>query len=218
VSQPALSADGRMLAFIRGDYTFFGPGQVYVKILPDGQPVQLTHDGLDKMSPAFSPDGARIAYTTVDQQRWDTWVVPTLGGEPQPWLRNASGLVWTGPQQVMFSKVRKSPHMGIVAVEESRVDERDVYVPEEPGMAHRSYLSPDRKWALLAEMDREHTWSPCRLVPTDGSSLARQVGPPGAACTFVAWSPDGRWMYFTSEAGGFNHIWRQRFPDGQPHR
>lgn len=218
VSQPALSADGRMLVFIRGPYTFFGPGQVYVKMLPDGQPVQLTHDSLDKMSPVFSPDGARIAYTTVDPQfDWDTWVVPTLGGEPQPWLRNASGLVWTGPQQVMFSKIRKSPHMGIVAAEESRIGERDVYVPaEEPGMAHRSYPSPDRKWALLVEMDRDHVWSPCRLVPMDGSSRGRQVGPSGAACTFAAWSPDGRWMYFTSDAGGLNHIWRQRFPDGQP--
>ena len=44
VSQPALSPDGRMLAFIRGHSTFFGPGQIYVKILPDGEPVQLTHD------------------------------------------------------------------------------------------------------------------------------------------------------------------------------
>ena len=32
----------------------------------------------------------------------------------------------------------------------------------------------------------------------------------------VAWSPDGKWMYFTSKAGGLNHIWRQRFADGQP--
>jgi len=217
VSQPALSADGRMLVFIRGAYTFFGPGQVYVKMLPNGQPAQLTHDSLDKMSPVFSPDGARIAYTAVDPQLdWDTWVVPTLGGEPQPWLRNASGLVWTGPQQVMFSNIRKSPHMGIVAAEESRIGEHDVYVPaEEPGMAHRSYPSPNGKWALLAEMDRDHIWSPCRLVPMDGSSRGRQVGPPGAACTFAAWSPDGRWMYFTSDAGGLNHIWRQRFPDGQ---
>ena len=46
VSQPALSPDGRMLAFIRGPSTFFGPGQIYVKILPDGEPVQLTHDSL----------------------------------------------------------------------------------------------------------------------------------------------------------------------------
>jgi WD40 repeat protein len=50
----------------------------------------------------------------------------------------------------------------------------------------------------------------------DGTLLGRQVGPTGVACTFGAWSPDGRWMYFTSEAGGLFHIWRQRFPDGQP--
>jgi hypothetical protein len=42
------------------------------------------------------------------------------------------------------------------------------------------------------------------------------VGPPGGGCTFGAWSPDGRWIYVTSNAGGTNHIWRQRFPDGQP--
>ena len=31
---PALSPDGRMLAFIRGDNTFFGKGDIYVKMLP----------------------------------------------------------------------------------------------------------------------------------------------------------------------------------------
>ena len=219
VSQPALSADGHMLAFIRGEYAFFGPGQVYVKILPDGQAVQLTHDALDKMSPVFSPDGARVAYTTVDPRlSWDTWVVPTLGGEPQSWLRNASGLVWTAAHHVMFSKITKPPHMGIVSAEENRIGEHDVYMPaEEPGMAHRSYPSPDGKSVLVVEMDRDHVWSPCRLVPMDGTSRGRQVGPPDAACTFAAWSPDGKWMYFTSDAGeGLNHIWRERFPDGEP--
>ncbi len=38
----------------------------------------------------------------------------------------------------------------------------------------------------------------------------------GEAARSAAWSPDGKWMYFTSNAGGANHIWRQRFPDGQP--
>jgi serine/threonine protein kinase len=37
VSQPALSSDGRMVVFVRGPDTFAGPGQVYVKILPDGE-------------------------------------------------------------------------------------------------------------------------------------------------------------------------------------
>jgi Tol biopolymer transport system component len=218
LTQPALSPDGRMVAFLRGESTFFGPSQLYVKILPDGEAVQLTHDNLAKMSPAFSPDGARIAYTTVDQDfHWDTWVVPVLGGEPQPLLKNASGLVWTGPRQVLFSEMRMGVHMGVVTAEESRAGQRDVYVPaDEPGMAHRSYLSPDGKSVLLVEMDDDHLWLPCRLVPADGSSPGRPVGPPGGGCTFGAWSPDGKWMYLTSNAVGDNHIWRQRFPDGRP--
>ena len=218
VTQPALSPDGRTVAFIRGDGTFLDPGQIYAKILPDGQPVQLTHDKVLKMSPTFSPDGSRLAYTTVDAQfHWDTSVVPTLGGEPQPLLRNASGLTWTGPGQVLFSEIKTGVHMGIVASQENRMGARAVYFPDiVPGMAHRSYLSADGKWVLLVEMDQDHIWLPCRLVPMDGSSQGRYVGPLGGGCTVAAWTPDGKWMYFTSDRGGVNHIWRQRFPDGRP--
>jgi Tol biopolymer transport system component len=56
-TQPAFSPDGHMIAFIRGPETFVTPGEIYVKILPDGDPVQLTHDGLPKMAPTFSLDG-----------------------------------------------------------------------------------------------------------------------------------------------------------------
>jgi hypothetical protein len=105
VTQPALSPDGRMLAFIRGSSTFVSPGQLYVKQLPDGEPVALTDDALAKMSPVFSPDGSRIAYTVNEGGSWDTWSVPTLRGEPRLWLRNASGLTWSGPAEVMFSEI-----------------------------------------------------------------------------------------------------------------
>jgi Tol biopolymer transport system component len=218
VTQPALSPDGRMVAFIRGAETFFGPGQVYVKMLPDGEPVRLTNDTLEKMSPVFSPDGLRIAYTVVNPKFvWDTWVVPVLGGKPTRWLGNASGLVWTGPRQILFAEVKQTPHMGIVEADENRFAARDVYLPAAPhGMAHLSYQSPDGKSLLLVEMDDDHEWTPCRVIPLDGSSIGRQVGPPDAACTSGAWSPDGKWMYVTSLAGGVNHIWRQRFPDGEP--
>jgi hypothetical protein len=132
-------------------------------------------------------------------------------------LINASGLVWRGPQQVLFSEMKMGVHMGIVSAEESRIGARDVYLPaDEPAMAHRSYLSPNGKWVLLVEMDEDHLWLPCHLVPFEGTSGGRRAGPSQCGCTFGAWSPDGKWMYFTANPGGANHIWRQRFPDGVP--
>ena len=218
VSQPALSPDGRMLTFIRGPKTFLGAGQIYVKMLPSGDPVQLTHDDTPKLGPAFSPDGSRIAYTAVNGVAWDTWVVPVLGGEPRLWLPNAAALVWMGKSKLLFSEIKDGPlHMATVTAEESRAGSRDLYVPpHERGMAHRSYPSPDGKSIIVVEMNERGAFVPCRLVPLEGNSQGKQVGPPGGECTFAGWSPDGEWMYFSSSASGAFHIWRQRFPDGPP--
>ena len=212
---PALSPDGRMLAFLRGQNTFVTKGDVYLKLLPNGKPVQVTHDGGMKANPVFSPDGSQVAYTVPGH--WDTWIVPTLGGEPRLMLPNGSGLTWMDAQHMLFSEIKQGRHMVIVSAMENRNAERDVYLPPGEGsMAHRSYASPDGKWVLVVWMNTVGGWQPCQLAPVDGSSGARLVGPAAAACTAAAWSPDGRWMYFSSASGGSFHTWRQRFPDGAP--
>jgi Tol biopolymer transport system component len=134
------------------------------------------------------------------------------------WLPNAAALVWIGKSKLLFSEIKDGAlHMAIVTSEESRAGARDVYVPpHERGMAHRSYPSPDGKSMLVVEMNERGAFVPCRLAPLDGKSQGKQVGPPGGACTFAGWSPDNDWMYFSSDAGGVFHTWRQRFPDGQP--
>jgi serine/threonine protein kinase/Tol biopolymer transport system component len=218
VCQPALSTDGRMLTFLRGSNTFYGPGQIYIKMLPSGDPVQLTHDDLPKMSPVFSPDDSRIAYTAVKPKDWSTWVVPVLGGEPHLWLPNAAALVWIDKSNLMFSELRGTGmHMPLVTAGESRAGSRDLFVPvHERGMAHRSYRSPDGKSVLVVEMNERGGFGPCRLVPFENPSQGKQVGPADASCTYAGWSPDGKWMYFSSRAGGAFHTWRQSFPDGTP--
>ncbi len=211
---PALSPDGHMLAFLRSTG---GLAQLYVKLLPDGEPVQLTHDEIKiKVGPVFSPDGSRIAYGT-SEHNWQTWVVPVLGGQPQLLLSNATGLSWIDVHQVMFSEIKTGVHLAVVTATESRSEQRDVYVPPgEDHMAHYSYLSPDRKWVLVVEMGGDGRIIPCQLIPFSGGA-ARPVGPQSGGCWYAAWSPDGKWMYFDSDAGGKGyHIWRQAFPDGEP--
>jgi serine/threonine protein kinase/Tol biopolymer transport system component len=215
-TSPALSADGRLLTFIRGANTFFGRGQIYLKTLPDGEPIQLTFDNLRKMSPIFSPNASTIAYTAVTSQFvWDTWTVPIRGGAASRWVENASGLVWLREGRLIFSELTAGLHMQVVAADERRTATRLAYSPSgERGMAHRSAVSPDGSWLLIAEMDSP-VWQPCRLVPSDGQSAGRRVGPDGQ-CTSAAWSPDGKWMYFSSNSTGAYHLWRQPFPSGTP--
>jgi eukaryotic-like serine/threonine-protein kinase len=213
---PALSPDGRMLAFIRGADTFFGPGQIYVKLLPDGAPVALTHDATTKMTPAFSPDGSVIAYGTSIP--FDTWEVPVLGGEARLMLPNASSLTWIdGGKRLLFSEIKEGIHMIVVSTDLARGQSREVYVPSgERSMAHHAYLSPDGKSILVVEMDSQANFTPCHVMPYAGGGPSQEVGPPKSVCTSGAWSPDGKSVYLTLYVDGKFHIWRQRFPDGQP--
>jgi eukaryotic-like serine/threonine-protein kinase len=213
---PAFSPDGHMLTFIRGNGTFLTAGQVYVKLLPGGEPVELTHDSRIKLSPIFSPDGSRIAYGTANP--WETWELPVLGGEPRLLLANSSSLTWiANGKSLLFSEIKQGMHMPVVTADESRGQAREVYDPPgERAMVHHSYLSPDGQWVLIAEMLNQGLFVPCRVVPFQGGGEVHVVGPPGGMCTSGAWSPDGNWVYLTARKDDKFHIWRQRFPNGEP--
>ncbi len=217
---PSLSPDGRMVTFIRGGAAFLSGGQIYAKTLPNGDAVRLSDDPGPKYAPVFTPDGSRVAYTqwlrTGNSISWDTLTVPVVGGQPARFLPNASGLSWIDDHHVLFSEIKTGIHMGVVTATENRAESREIYFPpQERGMAHYSYLSPDHGSILIVEMNGAGDFEPCRLTPFDGSSPGRRVGPAGI-CTSAGWSPDGKWMYFSALVGGSQHLWRQRFPDGTP--
>ncbi len=212
---PSLSSDGRILAFIRGGDPFIGPGDIYVKLLPGGEPVQLTHDLRAKLAPSFSPDNSRITYGVTAP--FDTWEVPVLGGEPHLLLPNSSSLTWIeGGKRLLFSEIIEGLHLKIVTTDEARGNSRDVYVPVgNRSMAHHSYLSPDGQSVLIVQMGNGGEILPCRVVPFQGPGDVKVVGPPNGTCLGGAWSPDGNWIYLSARTDDF-HIWRQRFPDGKP--
>jgi DNA-binding winged helix-turn-helix (wHTH) protein/Tol biopolymer transport system component len=215
---PTLSPDGHMLAFIRGGNAFLTADQIYVKMLPNGEARRVTDDSRSKYGLAFSPDGSEIAYTVLESPgpAFNTYEVSALGGEPQLLLKNAAGLVWLDSGRLLFSQIQSGVHLGVVTATMTRAGLREIYFPaHERGMAHYSFPSQDRHWALVVEMNGNGYWDQCRLIDLDGQHLPRSVGPMGA-CTSAGWSPDGEWMYFTARVEGQNHIWRQRFSGGAP--
>ena len=217
---PSLSPDGRMVTFKRGEDSFLSRGQIYVKLLPNGESVRLTNDPARKYAPGVYAGrlADRVHQLTCFRHSWDTWTVPVLGGQPTRLLPNASGLTWITDHRVLFSEIKTGLHMGIVTATEGRAESREIYLqPNEHAMAHYSYASPDRQSVLVVEMIGAHAFTVNRAgsIPFDGSSAGREVGPQGT-CTSAAWSPDGKWMYFGAIVGGSSHLWRQRFPDGAP--
>ncbi|WP_109485933.1 winged helix-turn-helix domain-containing protein [Occallatibacter savannae] len=214
--QPALSPDGRMLAFIRGVDPFMTVDQIYVKLLPNGEARRVTDDSRLKYGLSFSPDGSEIAYTVLEGPVFSTYVVSSLGGEPRLLFKNSSGLQWLDSQNVLYSQAPSGIHLSVVKSTMTRENVQDLYAPaHERGMAHLSYPSPDKRWALVVEMNGNGEWAPCRLIAIEGERQTRNVGPAGA-CTSAAWSPDGKWMYFAAYVDGHTHLWQQRFPEGVP--
>jgi len=205
-----------MVAFIRGSNSFLTADQVYVKLLPNGEARRVTDHPRLKYNLAFTPDGTQIAYTILQLPSWATYTVSVLGGDSHLLLNNAAGLTWLDQHQVLFSRTRSGQHMGIVAGTPTGQELREVYFPlHERAMAHYSSASPDRKSALVVEMNESAGWAPCRLVSLDGSFKPKPIGPRGP-CRSAAWSPDGLWMYFTASVDGRSHLWRQRSATSKP--
>lgn len=75
----AASPDGSKLAFQ-------AVGKIWIQDLPNGTPKRLTRDDFVpfEFSPAWSPDGRTIAFTTWDDiERGQVWTVRASGGRPK---------------------------------------------------------------------------------------------------------------------------------------
>ena len=109
VTQPALSPDGSKVAFVRGPESFFGPGQVYVKTLPSGEPIQLTNDNLNEdESDVFSRrragrlhDGGRQVRLVHLARAGGRWRTEAMAGQclGTPLERSANAAVFRNGSQ-----------------------------------------------------------------------------------------------------------------------
>ncbi|HEY8290852.1 MAG TPA: LpqB family beta-propeller domain-containing protein, partial [Thermomicrobiales bacterium] len=163
-SRPAWSPDGTLLALVRANTD--GGSDIWLAPTGAGEEERRLVGGpWETRSPAFSPDGAAIAYISGEAGTLDIWLVSTVGG-PARRLTEA-----TNPLDEPRWTPQWSPDGAWIAYTSSRSGERnndDLWFVSPDGAAHRQMTtglivntnaawSPDgARIALVGNTDNEH--------------------------------------------------------------
>jgi TolB protein len=208
---PALSRDGRRIAFVRRD-------DVYAMSLNGTQVRRLTFSSSAESSPSWSPDGRWIAYSSYRSGRSAIWKMRFDGGQKtlladgktlsvpawspvgdriayagvngQIWMMNANG----GGKHAL---TRTASGTGVDWAPSWSPDGRRIAYESDVGTGHKDLTN--EIWVIGA--DGSH---PARLTHNQLND-----GQPD-------WSPDGGWLVFSSQRPhpGTAHLWLIR-PNGK---
>ena len=78
---PALSPDGKRLAYSQRESSKVSAFHLFVRELPVGKPLQITRGEASDVAPAWSPDGGSLAFVRVTDGQSQAIVIPADGGE-----------------------------------------------------------------------------------------------------------------------------------------
>jgi Tol biopolymer transport system component len=182
---PRLSPDGRFLAVSSDDAQ---NGKFFIRVydLTRGVSARLTDGGTDR-SPAWSPDGKRITYTTLDSVR----EILADGSSPPHLLLHGDSYLghmdWSRDGHLGFTDFSSGfPSVKIYSAADNRT------VPFAIGAEAR--FSPDGKWIAYV--------GPLTVPDADAIFVAPFPGPgeririsPGSGAQ-PNWAPDGRRLFY----------------------
>ena len=190
-----------------------GSGDIYIMDSAGGPWMQLTSGPADDLHPVWSPDGQRIAFVSDRDGDWEIFVINTDGSGLQQityngawdsfpaWSPDSTRLVYTSHQTGNYDlylvdlttravqQLTTSPYSDAHPSWAPSGDEiaYTMVVPEEGGLL--------REIGALNVYDPTH---PRRITTSD---------PKEARNGYPDWSPDGRWIVFTSERDGNEEIY-----------
>jgi serine/threonine protein kinase len=202
-----LSPDGHTVAF---SSPVAGVSQVFVMLTSGGEPLQLTNDEADKIVSSFSPDGTEIYYRRVFG-RDESWVVPTLGGNPS---RVASGISLAPSPDGAFLYYTKVGTRAIFRANRSGLGEEQVFSfgPSVFPIA-RILPFPDGTHLLVITADSVSAIESfhAHVVDLSQRSSVDLGDVPGIAN--VVWAEAGKSVLLSRTIKGLTNIWKFSLKD-----
>jgi serine/threonine protein kinase/Tol biopolymer transport system component len=225
-TQASFSPDGKKIVFVWSGEDHKNP-DIYVKPLAGGAPLRLTSDPAEEVSPAWSPDGTRVAFLRASVNGTSILSVSAAGGPPA-WIADicpsrfeAMGrrLDWSPDGKFLAAADKNSPvdpfRIVLIGVSDGR--KRAVTIPPEKSIGDVSpAFSPNGKsLAFIRTISRG----------VNDIYVTRLQGGEPRWVTFdnrhilsLVWTPDGRSIVFSSNRGGGHFLWRVSESGGEPER
>jgi Tol biopolymer transport system component/DNA-binding winged helix-turn-helix (wHTH) protein len=222
-SDPAVSPDGRRVAFVQREAGASASADIYIRDLHDGQTTRVTDDAASDRMPAWSPDGARLAFVRATATTCDI-LIRSIRSQGEQRVAPCGNpvelkLAWTADGRSLLLAQRPEPraHTGLriarLALDTGAITPLTA-PPSSMAGDDSPAVSPDgRRVAFIRRISGGV--ADVHVVGSDGSGL-RRVTFDEADLTGVDWSSDGRSIVYSSDRAGGYSLWRVPADGGTP--